>query len=1111
MQKEIVQGFRLSSQQEHLWLQQRGDARAYFAHLAILIEGRIDTVRLEAALQKIVDQNEILRTAFHCLPSPEVPLQVIAAEMNLPMDLIDSDSLDREDRQSAISRVLNHAAADVPPDFTALPLVRASFLRLSATEGLLALRLPALCSDVAGLENLMSRISRSYAEVSTGEDSTDEPVQYADLSEWQHEMLLGELDENVRQFWQKPEYSLLSDLSLPFELRPSGDKPFSPASLTRIMGSDIASAIDEIATRHETSVSVFLLSCWQSLLYRLMRRKRIMVGACYEGRNYEELKYSLGIFARYLPMQVDMDGGASFIELLAHLDCLVEECGEFQEYFSWNGIARSDEDAAPGFFPICFDFHAQPLKYSDGGATFSIIERRALIDRFRTRLSCIEQDGSLILSYDYDPEFFYESDMARLADGFRSLVESVIANPSTPIDRLQILDHTAAARLLVNYNLTHCERQSDKPVHHLFESWAESVPSRMAVRYEEDSLSYDSLNRRANQLAHYLIGNGVGPDACVAIGLERSLEIVVSLLAILKAGGAYMPLDMGHPKQRLTAMVEEAQAKYIVTRQVLLDLLPEGSQKVICLDSDWPEISRLSEENPPARAVLDNLAYVLFTSGSTGKPKGVAIEHAQLANYVNGILPILQLPDGASFALVSTFSADLGNTVIFPSLCSGGSLHVLSQECAYDPESLAAYFDRHAIDCLKIVPSHLNALLAANSPDRVLPRRRLILGGEASRWDWVEQLPLGPACSVMNHYGPTETTVGVLTADIDNSARDPRSNTLPPGKPIRNARVYVLDEHLQPVPVYTTGEIYISGEGLARGYINRADDTAEKFLPDPYSEKSGARMYRTGDLGRHLEGGEIEFQGRADHQVKLRGYRIELGEIEAAIAAHPMVSEVVTMIRSDGPGDHRLVAYVVPELKPGKRLSLNKADQTGEPTSNPAGRAPVTSELQSYLRERLPDYMMPSAFVFLDRLPLNRNGKLDREALPHPEKIRPELEAVYVPPRTIIEQTIASVWQEMLGVDSVGVNDNFFDLGGNSLMMIQAHGKLRDALKRDMTVLDLFRYPTISALSDHLTKGETQSSGSRPEEDMTARLEAGKSRLLKQLQRSQTASRENDE
>ncbi|MCI0486643.1 MAG: AMP-binding protein, partial [Blastocatellia bacterium] len=814
MQKEIIRGFRLSSQQERLWLQQRGDAQAYLAHLVISIEGRIDTGHLEASLQKVVDQNEILRTAFHCLPSLKVPLQVIADEMNLPMDLIDSDGLDTEDRQSAISRVLNQAAtAAAPPDFTALPLVRASFLRLSATEGLLALRLPALCADIVGLENLVSMISRSYADVSTGEDSTDEPVQYADLSEWQHEMLLGELDEDVRQFWQKPDYSLLSGLSLPFELRPSGDKPFNPVSLTRVINSDIAAAIGEMATRHNTSISVFLLSCWQSLLYRLMRRNLIMIGACYDGRNYEELKYSLGIFARYLPMQVDIDGGASFIELLGHLDCLVEECGEFQEYFSWNCIARSDEDAVPGFFPICFDFHARPLKYSGGGAIISIIKRRACIDRFRIKLSCIEQDGSLFLSYDYDPEFFYESDMERLADGLRSLVESVIDDPSTLIDRLHILDHTATARLLVDYNLTHRDRQSDKPVHHLFESWAESVPTRMAVRYEEDSLSYDSLNRRANQLAHYLIGNGVGPDTCVVIGLERSLEIIVSLLAILKAGGAYMPLDMGHPKQRLRAMVEEAQAQYIVTRQALLDLLPEGPQKVTCLDSDWPEISCLSEENPPARAVLDNLAYLLFTSGSTGKPKGVAIEHAQLANYVEGILPILQLPDGASFALVSTFSADLGNTVIFPSLCSGGSLHVLSQECAYNPESLAAYFDRHAIDCLKIVPSHLYALLAANSPQRVLPRRRLILGGEASRWDWVEQLPLGPACSVINHYGPTETTIGVLTADLDKSVRDPRSNTLPLGKPIKNVRVYVLDQYLQPVPVYTTGEIYISGEG----------------------------------------------------------------------------------------------------------------------------------------------------------------------------------------------------------------------------------------------------------------------------------------------------------
>jgi amino acid adenylation domain-containing protein len=465
----------------------------------------------------------------------------------------------------------------------------------------------------------------------------------------------------------------------------------------------------------------------------------------------------------------------------------------------------------------------------------------------------------------------------------------------------------------------------------------------------------------------------------------------------------------------------------------------------------------------------EHLVYVIYTSGSTGTPKGVAVEHQQLVNYLHGILEKLDLPEHSSFATVSTFAADLGNTVIFPALCTGGCLHVISQERATNPEAFAAYCRRHPIDCFKIVPSHLAALLNAAPSEPILPRQCLVLGGEAASWTLIEQIQQQiPDCRILNHYGPTETTVGVLTHPVESKLTRVGSETVPLGRPLANTQVYVLDKQLQAVPIGVPGELYIGGAGLARGYLNRPELTAERFISNPFSKVPSEnqrhplptpsspslrsplpnRLYKTGDLVRYLADGNLEFLGRVDNQVKIRGFRLELGEIEAVLSQHPGVWQAVVSVREDEPGNKQLLAYVVP----------NRA------------QPPNSSNLQSFLRQRLPDYMMPSAIAFLNALPLTANGKVDRKALPLPDGLRPELEAAYVAPSNDVERTVATIWQEMLHVEKLGIHDNFFELGGHSLLIIQLHSKLREVFAKKLSVSDLFKYPTVSSLAMYLSQ-----------------------------------------
>jgi amino acid adenylation domain-containing protein len=578
-------------------------------------------------------------------------------------------------------------------------------------------------------------------------------------------------------------------------------------------------------------------------------------------------------------------------------------------------------------------------------------------------------------------------------------------------------------------------------LHQLIEAQARRTPERVALVFEQQRLSYGELDRHAERLAQHLRQLGVGPDVRVGLFVERSLEMVVGILGVLKAGGAYVPMDTSYPEERLAFMLSDAGVGILLTQANLLAKLPAGGALAVRIDEfDWnaPGEARGSE----TRVRPEHLAYVIYTSGSTGRPKGVCIEHRNIVNYVLGVTERLQLEPEMNYATVSTIAADLGNTVIFPALATGGCLHVISQERAESQALLADYFSREKIDVLKIVPSHLAALQSGRDPQRVMPARRLILGGEASRLDWIERLrALSPGCEIYNHYGPTETTVGVLTYHVGAELPSTRSGTLPLGRPLPNACVYLLDAQEQPVPLGEQGELWIGGAGVARGYLNRPELSAEKFVADSFTAQPGARLYRTGDLARCLPDGDIEFCGRIDHQVKLHGYRVELGEIESALREHGDVQEAVVLVREDASGDKQVVAYVAPK----------HVDQ---------------ATLREHLKERLPQYMVPSAFVPMDRLPLTPNGKIDRQALAACSLENAAVPRDFVAPRTETEKALAAIWSQLLKVERVGINDDVFDLGAQSLMAMKALAQMRDAFQVSLALRNLFEHPTVAGLAE---------------------------------------------
>ena len=1046
--EQLIDGFELSYQQKRAWLLQQ-DSSAYRAQTAILLEGDLNIGALEEALGRVISRHEILRTTFVRQPGVRYPIQVIASgtraflRESMLSELVPADG--NRAPNEALNEALNELRrAEAPPlfDNNGASTTQVSLLTLSPDQHLLAIGLPSICADSRTLNNLFDEVSREYAAGPTGFDGVD-IVQYNQFSDWHNELLeaaRGDGDDSGERFWNGMDLAGLSSVRLPFERRSTPGSPFDPEFFDSPIERSVATRLGSICEQYDVSPALALLIVWKALLTRLTGLSDFPIVYLADGRRHEELQTAMGPFAKSIPLLFRSDSQASFIEILDEARNRMEQCFEWQDYFTWDQSSCDEEQLSAA---IGFEFEEWSSRCTSGGLTFSVREQSVCIEPFSIKLSCVRRDGDLVCRFYYDRRRFSPDDISRLASQFHCLLEGVTGDTTLAIGDFSLLGSIERQHLLSELNSRERDYSNGACVHELFERWAARRPEEIALVFEQSRMTYRELNDRANQLAGYLQSVGVGPEHLISICVERSAEMIVGALGIMKAGAAYVPIEPSYPRERKAWLLEETGSKVIVTQRHLLEGFSGVEARTICLDADWEQIQGQSTKNVITSVTGENLAYVLFTSGSTGKPKGVAIEHRQLVNYTNAVAEELKLGEGASYATVSTLSADLGNTAIYPALCGGGTLHVVSQDRATDAEALCEYIGREAVDCLKIVPSHFRALLREETK-HVIPRRHLVLGGEACGVELVREINrLSGDVRVLNHYGPTETTVGALTLDVETEKLDERWMTVPIGRPIHNLQAYILNRQMEPAGLWETGELYIGGAGLARGYFNRADLTADRFVPDPFGRQQGQRLYRTGDLARYLPDWSIEYIGRADDQVKLRGYRVELGEIESVLRQHPEVGGCVVILREDRPGDKRLVAYFAGRQK----SPLDKV------------------ALQQYLKAKLPEYMLPSTFVQMETLPITRNGKIDKQALPIPDQHRMNLGRADLTPHTPFEELIASIWRELLGVEQVGVDDDFFELGGHSLLATQAISRMRSAFHVEIPLRSLFEERTISKLA----------------------------------------------
>ena len=1057
MQSTIIDGFRISPQQKHLWTLQQSDYAshigandrqiAYYSQIGIRIEGNIAPKKLRAALENIIKRQEIFRTVFNRLPEMSIPLQFVVENSVLTFEDRDLSSLTPQEQKIQIDALfLDRKFASF--DLEKGPLLYTVLNKLSSCEHLLFISLPAVCGDLTTLHNLVKEICNCYEAYLQGREFSNESMQYADISAWLNELLESEDTETGREYWQKQDVSSVLNGKIPLENYSSDELRFEPQSLTLEVDSNTITKLETLARKYDTSISVFLLACWQIQLWRFTEQSDIVVGTASDGRKYQELKNALGLLTNYLPIHSHLEENLHFKELLKKVKETLSLGHKWQEYFSWEQfVYKNGNGVEPPFLPFCFDFQEQLANCVVGNVLFSLYKQYTCVDRFKVKLSGVRLDECLLLEFHYDSNLFTLKNIKIISEQYLTLLESAIAYPDNAISDLRMCSDRQRQRLLIEFNDTHTDYPKDKCIHSLFEEQVERTPEAVAVVFEDQQLTYRELNNRANQLAQYLKTLGVGAETLVGICVERSLEMVVGILAVFKVGGAYVPLDPNYPSERLVYMLQDARVSILLTQQKLPKDLTDCQVNIIYLDTDWEKIASKANDNPNIQVKPENLAYVIYTSGSTGLPKGVAIEHRQLFNYFNSIQTVINLPEGTNYATVSTIAADLGNTIIFSSLCGGGCLHIISDEQIINAKGLADYFGRNFIDCLKIVPSHLKALLTSKAGARIIPRQRLILGGESTSWESIEQVQqIAPKCQIINHYGPTETTVGVLTYQIEGVPEARQSSTVPIGRPLANTQIYLLDSKKQPTAIGVPGEVYIGGAGLARGYFHRPQLTAEKFIPNPFSNDLKSRLYKTGDLARYLPDGNIEYIGRVDNQVKIRGFRIELSEIEAVLSQYPHVKQVMVITSEDASGDKQLIAYIVSD----------------------AEENPSISNLRQFLKEKLPKYMVPATFMYLNAFPLTPNGKIDRRALPVPDLNKTAMDNRFLRSFDLIEQQLAEIWSEVLNLYPIGIKDNFFELGGHSLLAVQLMAKIEQQFQINLPLSVLFQNSTIQQLATFL-------------------------------------------
>ncbi|NOY60223.1 MAG: amino acid adenylation domain-containing protein [Calditrichaeota bacterium] len=1042
----------LSFAQQRLWfLNQLAPNQAFYnIPGAFRLSGALDLVAFEKSIREIMRRHESLRTTF--ADERGEPYQVVHEDIPLPIEKTDLSSLPTEEQRTAVEEQAMQEAK-TPFDLSKGPLFRVRLLILNDSEHVVVFNMHHIISDGWSVGVLVNEFAQLYNAFVDGEASPlDElPVQYIDFALWQRNWLQGETLQQQLAFWKENLGVNPQVLELPTDRPRPPMQTFNGDNVASMLPKELSQRLSDYCRKEGVTPFMFLLAVFQTLLYRYSGQDEILVGSPIANRTHSETEKLIGFFVNTLVLKSDFTDAPDFRTLLRRvrettLNAYAHQDVPFEQLVDTLQPER-DMSHSP-LFQVAFILQNTPLqKLELPGLTLSPVQAESKTAKYDLTLNTAETEEGIACNIEFNTDLFDRGTAKRMLHHFRELVQAALQRPKEKVSQLPLMSDDDLHKILVDWNESDAPWPTDRTVPQLFQEWVQKQPAAEAVRFGEEFLTYAELNRRANQLANYVLKKGVDVDDIVGISMKRSPDVAVAVLGILKAGAAFLNIDPTYPQERIGYMLRDSGVSVLLSQQNVTGTLPSHDAEVICIDRDWPVIAEEKEDDLPNKTTPDNLAYVIYTSGSTGKPKGTLLPHRGLCNLHRAQRSAFHIEPShrvLQFAPLS-FDASVWETVM--ALLNGACLVYADQETLASGQGLRDVLKEQRVNIVTLPPSVLAVM-----PDEELPDlKTIVTAGEACSLELVQRW--GRGRQYVNAYGPTETSVcaSYYEASPDDASAPPI------GKPLRNFQLYVLDKNWTPVPEGVPGELCVGGVGLARGYLNRPDLTVEKFIPNPFAKNPGERLYRTGDLVRWLPDGNMEFLGRIDHQVKVRGFRIELGEIEAVLSRVELLQDVFVMVREDTPGDQRIVAYLV-------------ADETLD-----------VAELHAALSAELPDYMIPSAFVVLDEFPLTPSGKIDRKALPKPEFLREQLGSEYVAPRSDTEEKLVAIVSELLNVEQVGVHDNFFKLGGHSLLATQFISRVGEAFDVEIPLISIFEKPTVAELAEIVAEMQENDEASKHE------------------------------